>query len=149
LISEDVTETPYFETINTNPGLLNTGKNVLLTGFGCTKTGGGGDQSGTVFRVGEAKIQALPNPAHNFIITKGKAAVCLGDSGGPAFVQPGKDGGPRIQVSVNALGNNNDVSLLASLATPAADAFFREWSGTHNVSICGLHTEATKCHAVN
>jgi hypothetical protein len=149
LVGRDVNDTPYFETISIDPARLRKDQELLLTGFGCTKAGGGGSTSGTVYRVGESVITVLPTKSDNRIITEGDAAVCYGDSGGPAFLQrKGDDGGPRIQVSVNAVGNIRDKSGLASLSTPTALSFLRDWSASKNVRICGLHPEAVKCKNV-
>jgi hypothetical protein len=145
LTADEIVETPYFETVNTDPSRLALDQEVLLTGFGCTKPGGGGDTSGAVYRVGEARITALPTATDNRIVTKGQAAVCYGDSGGPSFLQRITDGGPRIQVSVNSIGNIRDVSGLASLSTPVAKGFLTSWSQTHGVRICGIHPEQSKC----
>ena len=145
LIADEIRETPYFESINIDPELLSIGQEVLLTGFGCTRSGGGGDASGTVYRVGEAKITKLPAASNNLVTTKGGAALCFGDSGGPAFLQRGTDGGPRIQISVNATGNIRDVSGLASLSTAVAVSFLYEWSRRHEVTICGIHADASNC----
>jgi hypothetical protein len=146
LVATEINETPYFETVSIEPSRLKVGQQILLTGFGCTKAGGGGDTSGTVYRVGESVINTLPTSTDDRIVTKGQAAVCFGDSGGPGFLQrKGDDGGPRIQVSVNAVGNIKDVSGLASLSTPAAVGFLRDWSSKKAVSICGVHATATKC----
>lgn len=145
LTATEIVETPYFETVNTDPTRLALEREVLLTGFGCTQAGGGGDTSGTVYRVGEATIKALPTATDNRIKTKGQAAVCYGDSGGPAFIQRGADGGSRIQISVNASGNIQDTSKLASLSTPVAKTFLTTWSQAHGVHICGIHQEQPKC----
>jgi len=147
LTASEIVETPYFETVSTDAARLAVGQEVLLTGFGCTKAGGGGDTSGTVYRVGEASITNLPTVTDNRIVTKGQAAVCYGDSGGPAFLQRIQDGGPRIQISVNSVGNIRDTSGLASLSTAVAKNFLASWSQTHGVRICGVHPEQPKCRA--
>jgi hypothetical protein len=146
LAERDIAETPFFETINVDPSILVVKGVVRLTGFGCTKQGGGGDNTNTVFRVGEASITALPSDGNNFLVTKGKAALCFGDSGGASYITRGiDDDAPRIQVSVNAIGNMKDQSALASLSTPAAKQFINDWSTKHGVTICGVHSGATKC----
>jgi hypothetical protein len=146
LAESEITGTPFFETINVDPTILVVKGVILLTGFGCTKQGGGGDNTNTVFRVGEASITALPSDTNNFLVTKGKAALCFGDSGGASYITRGTDDdAPRSQVSVNALGNIKDQSALASLSTPAAKQFINDWSTKHGVTICGVHGGATKC----
>lgn len=145
LAPDDINDTPYFESVSLDATKLKINQEVSLTGFGCTERGGGGDKTGNVYRVGEAPIQSLPNGSDNFLVTRGETAVCFGDSGGPAFLQMGKDGSPRFQVSVNGVGDNNRVSGLASLSTTTAISFLQDWSTRHGQKICGLHPDATKC----
>lgn len=137
-MKDEVPEVPYFEMVNTDPTRLVVKREVLLTGFGCTQVGGGGDTSGKIYRVGESNIKTLPSGSENRFVVEGGAALCLGDSGGPTFLQHGKDGGPRIQISVNALGTDSPSSGLASLSTPAAITFMTGWTGARGLRICGL-----------
>lgn len=147
LMEEEITETRYFETVNTDPELLKVGQEVLLTGFGCTEPGGGGDTSGDTYRIGEADISALPTGSENRLTARGSAVLCVGDSGGPGFLQQGKDGSPRIQISVNAGSDGPSMrSFMASLSTEYARTFMREWSSRNRVEICGVHRRASpKC----
>lgn len=135
-----------YERVNTDPSLLKIGNNLLLTGFGCTKTGGGGGNDG-VYRMGEAPIQVLPAMANNDIVTVGKVALCYGDSGGPAYILfDGREEGARIQVSINSRGNIYNTSYLSSVSTTMAINFITSWSNNNNAKICGIHVEAISCH---
>jgi hypothetical protein len=141
------------ERVNSDPTRLAVGGTVLLTGFGCVTNQGTGGNDG-IYRVGESQIVALPNANDNSIIVEGRAGLCFGDSGGPAFLQLA--GGRRIQISVNSrvqnLGGSGGTNLgprsyLSSTSTPEALVFLRDWSRRNNLRICGVDPQAVSCRA--
>jgi hypothetical protein len=134
---------PY-ERVSIERARLRPGLQLLLTGFGCTRPDGTGGNDG-VYRVGESPVYRLPSGSNNHIVTAGGAALCFGDSGGPAFrfLDPFKRS--RTQVSVNSRGNIRDSSWLSSLSTGPAVAFLREWSLRHGARICGVHADVQGC----
>jgi Trypsin len=134
---------PY-ETLNSEASRLVEGGEVLLTGFGCTRPGGTGGNDG-IYRIGESNIRRLPRGGDYDIITKGGAALCFGDSGGPAFVFLGGAKSQRVLIAVNSRGNILDTSYLSSLTTEAARRFLSTWSQEHEVRICGLYEDAYGC----
>jgi hypothetical protein len=138
------------ERVNTDAGALQVGGEVLLTGFGCTTNQGTGGNDG-VYRIGEARIVALPSGANNDITVRGAAGLCFGDSGGPAFlIGPGNR---RAQISVNSRVENTSAtgvelgprSYLSSLTSRQGAAFLADWSRRNALRICGLHPQATTC----
>ena len=142
LVEPAVTDIRFFETVNTDGGRVAKGSTVLLTGFGCVSASG---RSDGIYRVGEATVERGPTARANDFLARGRAAVCYGDSGGPAFVQAAEDGSSRVQVSVNSRGDLGERSSLASLTTPTAQRFLTGWATAHNAVICGVHEGATKC----
>ena len=120
---------PYAE-INADHWYVKPGDTLTLMGYGCTQPGGKGGNDG-VLRVGSAKVIKVPQGGSNYdIVTKAKAALCYGDSGGPAFK------GKRL-VGVNSRGNINDTSYLS--ATHMVDnAFMKDWAKRVGAPICGL-----------
>lgn len=141
LIDQSVVNVP-FEHVNQEADRLKVGDKLLLTGFGCTSPGGGGGNDGT-YRIGESTIRELPDGrSDNDIVTSGGAALCFGDSGGPAFKV---DGTQRWQVSVNSRGDIRTTSYLSALHTPQAKKFISSWSDAKKVKICGVHADATGC----
>jgi Trypsin len=137
-----------FERLNIDSSLVSDGTELLLTGFGCTTDAGTGGQD-DVYRVGEANVTRGPvGPTDNYFTTEGKAALCFGDSGGPAFLL--RPGSTRVQVSVNARvgktrsGRLSMRSFLSSTSTPDAIAFLKSWSGD-TLKICGIHSDARGC----
>jgi hypothetical protein len=136
---------PY-EVVNTDPALLRAKAVIVLTGYGCTKGPGKGGND-RIYRVGEAEISALPgaDPAKvNYLVTKGKVATCLGDSGGGAFLV-NRQSLTRKLVSVNSSGNMRDTSNLSATSTPAARKFLKDWSDENGATICGVSPDAANC----
>lgn len=149
LMDSDVPVSKY-ETLNVDSLRVRVGGQLLLTGFGCTQATGIGGNDGN-YRIGEAKVTALPSGSNNDITTSGDVALCYGDSGGGAFIflDPGKK--RRIQVSVNSrigvmengkLGND---SYLSSVSTSAAQSFLKIWASANSADICGLTQGAKRC----
>ena len=142
LMAQDVPSHPY-ETLNVDSHTLAVGVELLLSGFGCTRPRGGGNDG--VYRIGEARVIKLPSATKHELVTRGEVALCYGDSGGPAFVFLDAGKTKRVQVAVNAQGNIHDTSYLAPLSAEAAKRFLYDWSRRYDVWICGLHTEAPRC----
>lgn len=138
-----------YEVINLDPDILKEGNELLLTGYGCTQPGGSGGNDGT-YRIGEAKIIGLPSGSDNDIVTNGGqpgAALCYGDSGGPAFLINPIDK-KRVVVSVNSRGNIATTSYLSSTSTSAFKSFMGSWASKNKQFVCGVHKEAKNCRGV-
>ena len=133
-----------FETINTDPNYLSVGDKVLLSGFGCTRPGGRGGIDGQYW-VGPASVTRLPSGSNNDIVTKNGAALCFGDSGGPAWkLLPGGERGK--QISVNSRGDIATTSYLSSLSTDTFDRFLKSWmSSNPGVEVCGVTPSLRGC----
>ena len=133
-----------YETINTDPKLVDVGTQLLLTGFGCTQSDGTGGNDG-IYRIGESRVTTTPDGADYDIITTGGAALCFGDSGGPAFLSLAAGSKKRLQVAVNSSGDKKTRSNLPSLSTAAARQFIRDWSDRNAAQICGVHIDTPHC----
>lgn len=138
-----------YETVSTDPSRLAIGKEILLTGFGCTtSTGMGGNDRN--YRIGEATVDKLPAD-NNDIQTVGEVALCFGDSGGPAFIYLDAAKKRRVQVSVNSRvekkpnGTLGQRSFLSSLSTRGALAFLAQWATASKTEVCGVNSNTTKC----
>ena len=107
-----------------------------------TNAGGSGGIDGT-YRIGESKIIRMPSGTSNDIITQGGAALCFGDSGGPAFHINAN--GERVVVSTNSRGDIRTTSYLSSTHTSYAKRFFQSWYEKTGFKICGYHADATGC----
>lgn len=142
LLAEDLSGIK-FERIGVST-TLELGDEVLLTGFGCTKSPGvgGNDQ---IYRIGESTVFRLPTGQSNDIVTSGGAALCFGDSGGPAFFFLDSEKRGRVLISVNSRGNIKDTSYLSSVATGPARKFFADWAAANSVRLCGIHLDAKNC----
>ena len=138
-----------FENVNLNAAIVQVGDTLQLTGYGCVFPNGSGSGSGGndgVYRIGEAKVQTLPNSTYSFdYVTIGKSALCQGDSGGPAFKYLDAQKKYRVVVSANSKGNIQDTSYLASTSTPESVNFIKTWAKNNNVLVCGVHADAPGC----
>lgn len=132
-----------YERVQTDPSVLAVGKEVLLTGYGCVNPGGGGGNDGT-YRIGEANITSL-HQGNQDIVTRGGAALCYGDSGGPAFFYLDAAKKDRVQISVNSRGNIKDTSYLSSLSGGRFKSWAEGWRTQNGVKICGLDADAKGC----
>lgn len=114
------------------------GSQVTLTGYGCIQQGGGGGNDG-ILRVGKAKVTKLPYGSDHWFYTKDRAALCFGDSGGPALLSYKK--GQHTLIGVNSRGNIKDLSLMTALFTEASMSFFKEFIEEAKVEICGINKD--------
>jgi len=107
---------------------------VTLTGYGCVRNGGGGGNDG-VYRIGKSTVVSCPT-RDNDVVTKGGAALCYGDSGGPAFLVNAD--GSREVFGVNSRGNISTTSYLSSVTTKVARDWFAKWQTDNSTTICGF-----------
>jgi hypothetical protein len=115
------------------------GDTLLLTGYGCTRGGGGGGNDG-IFRIGEAKVTRAPKGGNYDTVLEKGAALCFGDSGGAGFVIKGDK---RLVFGVNSRGDIATTSFLSS--TWFGDSWMGDWANNNKVKICGLHPDASGC----
>jgi hypothetical protein len=98
---------PQYESVNKNAALPKKGDKVLLTGFGCNENGGTDGSFGYLFE-GDTAVEVLPAEnasepwAANYIFTKGGAALCYGDSGGPSYKPLDAEAKKRVLIGVNS-----------------------------------------------
>lgn len=141
LIDRPVTG-PVYEVLGVNES-LKIGDEVLLTGYGCVRPGGGGGNDG-IFRIGEAKVQGLPSGNSYDVVTHGGAALCFGDSGGAAYKRY-PDGRRRI-FGVNSRGDIRTESYLPAVWAKTFKDWALKWAAANNnVRICGIHPDAQAC----
>ena len=96
-----------FEVVNTDASNIRAGDQIVLLGFGCTLTGGGGAVQ-TLYQ-GQAPIKDIETMTY-FIHTMrdpdkipSQAALCNGDSGGSGFQSLGKS---RVSMGINSISDN-------------------------------------------
>lgn len=145
LVDRPVTGVEFENLGVTYPLQLN--QDLLLSGYGCVKKGGGGGNDG-IFRIGIAQIRGLPGGKSYDIVTRGGAALCFGDSGGSAY-SLSEDGRRRI-VGVNSRGDISTMSYLPSVAQKTFSDWAIQWSASsNNVKLCGLHSDALSCRGAS
>jgi hypothetical protein len=135
---------PFYESIGDLPGGLRLGSSLQLMGFGCTDPSSDKRGAGQL-RAGDAKVIVLPaEDARNYELTvEGDAALCYGDSGGPAMVSAG---GRRFVAGVNSAAGRPRQSHLASTSVSSFKTFAREWATSRGVQICGIHEGMGNCN---
>ncbi len=109
------------------------GDQVFLLGYGCTSPGGGGGNDGAL-RMGTSVVSAFS--ASDFVSnTANGAALCFGDSGGPALA---KEAGEYRVVGINSKGNIKDTNYSSYLALPETRKFLVDVADTSGLEICGV-----------
>jgi hypothetical protein len=109
------------------------GEVITLLGFGCTIVGGEGGNDG-VLRRGRNRVDTYFGSGYLVRNPQFTAALCYGDSGGPAL-----DGSGRV-VGVHSQANMKDVSWDIRLDSKLAVGFIRKFIKDNKVSICGVNT---------
>lgn len=110
---------------------LKIGDTIRLLGYGCINHGGGGGNDG-ILREGDAKVTGFSGYD---VVSSNGAALCYGDSGGPAFVFVGDK---RYQVTVNSKGNIKDTNYTTALFKLESQQFLKEFAEKNKVKICGV-----------
>jgi hypothetical protein len=131
-----------FEVVNTAASATTQGTQIKLLGFGCRYPGGADQRFGRLSE-GDAAVLEVRT---DYLVTGGGAAVCLGDSGGGAYIAIDADGIRRRLVAVASYGDLNNLSWLSMTAGSLFITWAKGWSQDHNVVICGLHESARGCH---
>lgn len=118
--------------LNTDHGFVKLSDTIVLAGYGCTDKGGTGGNDGYL-RMGEAKVKRVPSGGNFDIVASGAAALCFGDSGGPAFK------GSTL-IGVNSRGNISDTSYISAVHMADQD-FILAWAKAQAVEICGINKD--------
>jgi hypothetical protein len=133
-----------FEVVGTALAHARLDQTVTLSGYGCLEENGQ-DRNFGVLHVGTAKVIRTPIGDDIDTVTSGGAALCFGDSGGPAYFDAGD--GERLIIGVNSRGDISEMSWLSSTATAQFVDWAFKWSETNNASICGLHVATMGCRS--
>lgn len=112
---------------------------ILLSGYGCRIWGGGIDGK---YRIGKAPVIRMPLGSNYDTVTRGKSALCSGDSGGPAWVV--SEGGRKL-IGVNSRSNTTTTSYLSTHWVETAQSFYKSWAEKNQVKICGIDQDALGC----
>lgn len=117
-------------------GAAATGTEITLLGYGCINVGGGGGNDG-ILRIGKSVITGFSG--YDMVSrTPGGAALCYGDSGGPAFV--GTEGNYKL-LGINSKGNISDTNYNARLDRQESQDFLKKYASDNGVTICGINGE--------
>ncbi|MBY0371341.1 S1 family peptidase [bacterium] len=116
-------------------GSVKEGDKMVLMGYGCTKTNGEGGNDG-ILRTGTTTVADFDAIQILSYSGEGEAALCFGDSGGPAFV---KAGDKLTLVGVNSAGNIEDTNYNTRLDSEVSQKFFAAVVKKLKVDICGIN----------
>lgn len=140
VISTPITGVPFESLANTQDVSCAAGQSFLLTGYGCTRWGGGTDGR---FRTGRANATRCPSGTNYDTVTRGNVALCSGDSGGGAYIVDAE--GKRKVVGVNSRSNTTDTSYVSSTYSASFMNWARTWADGKGLKVCGMHADATGC----
>jgi len=132
-----------YEVVNATSALPAAGQDVTLLGYGCIQKGGVDKTFGVLYG-GRATVHT-PATTNLYIVTKGGAAVCFGDSGGGAYYTVNPGGSIRRLFGVNSRGDISKYSLLSTTANMTFRDWATKWASAANLRICGLDERAEDC----
>jgi len=113
-------------------GAASTGQQLTLLGFGCTRP----DQPASDGKLRFGNTAILGTDSYQIKSGgTGGAILCIGDSGGPSFMEAG---GKRVLVGVNAQGNMTTSNYSTRLDIPDTTSFLTTFANTNNTKICGV-----------
>lgn len=113
---------------------LKRGDTIEIFGYGCTQPGGGGSDG--KLRKGDAQITGMSG--FDYVSSNG-AALCFGDSGGPAYYR--KADGKVVQVSVNSKGDIRATNYTCRTSSPESQAFLQQMAQANKLEICGVNKD--------
>jgi hypothetical protein len=132
-----------FQPVNIDAGLVKPEANTAITivGFGCSGNKEP-DPNHPPLRYGSTNALKIEGGA---VLVSGQAQICLGDSGGPAFVV--RPGGKRVQIAVNSFSSGDTGSWLALTGSAKATAEIKQWVAKTDPAqhLCGIDPNATHC----
>jgi secreted trypsin-like serine protease len=106
---------------------------IRIFGYGCRRPGGSDGMDGNL-RTGEATITGYSNL--DMVSRKG-AALCYGDSGGPAFQE--LEDGTMVLLGVNSKGNIRDTNYNTRTDLELSKDFFEQVADDNQIDICGVN----------
>lgn len=113
-----------------------TGLGINLLGYGCTNPGGGGGNDG-ILRIGDTAITGFSG--FDMVSRKaGGAALCFGDSGGPAMLV---ENGKHLLLGINSKGNIQDTNYDTRTDLPESNDFYKTLAQTEGIQICGINKD--------
>lgn len=130
------------EVANVHPktigGKATKGITITLFGYGCTDSDGNGGNDGTL-RTGTSVVTGFSN-FDMVSSTPGGAALCFGDSGGPAFIADnGEDS--AVLLGINSKGNISDTNYNTRLDIAESQKFLTDFAQKNGVDICGINKD--------
>jgi hypothetical protein len=120
-------------------GQATKGLEITLLGYGCTRSNGGRGAGGNdgILRIGTAVVSGFSG--FDMVSTSG-AALCFGDSGGPAFIaENGEEN--AVLLGINSKGDIATTNYNTRLDTADSQSFLKKFASNNGVDICGVNKE--------
>ncbi len=117
---------PYVTVATTVPVV---GDDLVIAGYGCFKNG----QYDNKLRAGETEISHKQGTDW---VSSTKAAICYGDSGGPAFEMR-----TMSQIGVHSKGNISTRSWMADVTSKSVQDWLSQVAESQTLEICGVNLE--------
>ena len=127
------------EIVGVNPysigGKAQLGEKLQIFGYGCTQSPGTGGNDG-ILRTGMATMTSY---SRLDVVSTDGAALCFGDSGGPAFVKT-EDGTGKV-LGINSKGNIKDTNYNTRTDLQVSKDFFERFARHFKTDICGVNVD--------
>ncbi|MBY0370906.1 S1 family peptidase [bacterium] len=135
--AQDITDAKPFTVVNV-VDTAKVGTPVTLLGYGCTKTDGTGGNDG-ILRIGQTQVVGFSG-FDMVLRNAGGAALCFGDSGGPAFT---KVNNKDTLLGINSKGNIMDTSYDSRLDRQESIDLLKSFAQDNSIVICGINSTAS------
>jgi len=119
-------------------GTAKVGDEITLLGYGCINPQGTGGNDG-ILRIGKSQITGFSGYDMVSRMPNG-AALCYGDSGGPAFTKINNQ--DRL-LGINSKGNISDTNYNARLDRQESLDLMKKFASDNSVVICGINSTPT------
>jgi hypothetical protein len=110
---------------------------LTILGYGCTTPAGTGGNDG-ILRIGKNVLTGFSLPYDIVSRKPSGGALCMGDSGGPTFIQ---ENSKYLLLAINSKGNIRDTNYCSRLDIPESIEHLKNIASQNHITICGINSE--------